>query len=35
MDITTILMMSMCKYTSFAWCYQDGDKKLEDKLSED
>ncbi|EGR27563.1 mboat family protein, putative [Ichthyophthirius multifiliis] len=35
MDITTILMMTMCKYTSFAWCYQDGDQKLQDQLSED
>jgi len=24
MDITTILMMNTCKWTSFAWCVQDG-----------
>lgn len=26
MDVTTILMLSLCKYTSFAWCYADGGK---------
>ncbi|EAR84788.1 membrane-bound O-acyltransferase family MBOAT protein (macronuclear) [Tetrahymena thermophila SB210] len=34
MDITTILMMTICKWTGFAWCYQDGGKD-ESKLSVD
>lgn len=34
MDITTVLMMTVCKWTGFAWSYQDGGKD-ESKLSED
>ena len=33
LDITTIMMMYTCKYTSFAYCYQDGGKP-EEKLSQ-
>lgn len=36
MDITTILMMATAKYTSFAYCVQDGQTfKKNDKLPED
>lgn len=34
MDISVALMMSTCKYISFAWCYHDGGKRTE-QLSED
>lgn len=34
MDVTTILMMSICKYSAFAWCVRDGRAK-EETLSED
>lgn len=34
MDITSILMMDTCKWTSFAWCVTDGLRKEED-LSDD
>ena len=29
LDISTIVMMYTCKYTSFAFCYEDGGKPLE------
>lgn len=29
LDISTIVMMYTCKYTSFAYCYEDGGKPLE------
>jgi lysophospholipid acyltransferase len=34
LDITTILMMDTCKWTSFGWCIADGFKD-EAKLSAD
>lgn len=33
LDISTILMMYTCKYTSFAFCYEDGGKP-EERLSQ-
>lgn len=33
LDISTIVMMYTCKYTSFAYCYEDGGKPIE-RLSE-
>jgi lysophospholipid acyltransferase len=32
MDVTTVLMINVCKCTSFAWCYKDGGVS-EEKLS--